>query len=289
MENKNSYFLAGLFFVIAFLGISSFILYMNMGLNKKEFQTCYIQTSLLPSGIKEGSSVLFMGVKAGFVETIYFSNPKEALIEIKTKIKKDLPVSKDSYAIVEMQGISGLSSLNIIKGKKENFNENEKIIIPLGEGTLDKIMSRSKSISEKFSVILNKIDEFLSKENEENLSEIIFRIDRFSKTALNEENAKNIGILLKVWADLGINLNENSKNFNIFLNQSSKAMNEFSKLEQNFNSSLKNSEFKFSDLKDTNDNLNKTLDNFQALMREIDNALFRLEKNPYEFFFKDRK
>ena len=91
MENKNSYFIAGLFFclVVGFIGI--FLLFMQ-GYNSKETRDYYIVTKELPNGIKKDGEVRFIGVPVGHIRDIYFRDPRSATIEIWISIDDNLPI-----------------------------------------------------------------------------------------------------------------------------------------------------------------------------------------------------
>ena len=157
MENKNSYFIAGLFFclVVGFIGI--FLLFMQ-GYNSKETRDYYIVTKELPNGIKKDGEVRFIGVPVGHIRDIYFSDPHSATIEIWLSIDDNLPIKTDSQAIVERSGISGIAHINITKGSDTAriFNKNERAQISLGEGLLDKIGSRTANLTESLDKITSK-------------------------------------------------------------------------------------------------------------------------------------
>lgn len=293
MESKNSYFIAGLFFCVAFVCIAVFVLFMNISGKKDENRDYYIQTKELPRGVKKDTQVMFLGVPAGFVEKVYFSDQKSATIEIKMSIKKDLPISKDSTATVEIQGISGLSNINITKGSGVLFDPNEKAIIKMGEGLLDKIGSSAKNIGDRLEHNLKKIDDILNEENAKKLSVAVQNIGDFANKIANEKNANNVNEILSNLVQASQNMkkidfNELSKSLNTLLANTNQTILGFNKLQDNLNKKIELGEYDFKQTLSTPiDNLNQTLLDLKTLINEINNALFRLEDNPYEFFFKD--
>lgn len=297
MESRSSYFVAGLFFCLTLGLLVFFLLYMNISGNKSENRYYYIETKELPNGIKKDSQVRFIGVPAGFVNDIYFSDPKTATIEIKMSIKKDLPIKKDSLAVVEVQGISGIAYINIGKGSNNSgvFNENEKAVIKMGEGLLAKIGNSAISLSENIEQSIARIELLLSNENINNIALILNSINKFTSTLTNEQNLNNINGTLKNLNLISENISKLNyepliSNINSFLLGAQKSTKTFEMSQIELLKKLKSGEYDFkSVLAPTLQNTNDTLIELQSLIYEIKNTLFRLEDNPYEFFFKDRR
>ncbi|ANE35584.1 lipid asymmetry ABC transporter MlaABCDEF, periplasmic component MlaD [Campylobacter iguaniorum] len=297
MESRSSYFVAGLFFCLTLGLLVFFLLYMNINGNKSENRYYYIETKELPNGIKKDSQVRFIGVLAGFVNDIYFSDPKTATIEIKMSIKKDLPIKKDSLAVVEVQGISGIAYINIDKGSNESetFNENEKAVIKMGESLLAKIGNSAISLSENIAQSIARIELLLSNENINNIALALNSINKFTSTLANEQNLNSINATLKNLNLISDNISKLNfepliGNINSFLLGAQKSTQTFEISQAQLLKKLQSGEYDFkSVLSPTLQNTNDTLMELQSLIYEIKNTLFRLEDNPYEFFFKDRK
>ncbi|QQF51316.1 MlaD family protein [Campylobacter fetus] len=298
MENKNSYFIAGLFFCIVLAMLTFFVLYMNIKGNEGETRYYYIETKELPNGIKNDSQVRFIGVPAGIVKDIYFSDPKSATIEIKMSLKKDLPIKQDSVAVVEVQGISGIAYINISKGSDsaEVFSPNDKPIIKMGQGLLAKIGDSAINLGSRIDASLSKIDRALSDENLNNLSNSIASLNTILSNlakVFNEQNSNNINKLLENSVTISnrvsaIKFEELNKNAADFLNIAKKSAKSFEDTQTLLMSKLSSGEYDFkSFLTPTLSATNDTLLQLDSLIMELKNTLFRLEDNPYEFFFKD--
>ncbi|CUU76428.1 putative ABC transport system periplasmic substrate-binding protein [Campylobacter hyointestinalis] len=295
MESKSSYFIAGAFFCIVMIFAVVFLLFMNKNGNAEEYRSYYIQTKELPNGIKKDAQVRFIGVPAGIVKDIYFSDPKTATIEIKLSIKKDLPIKKDSVAVVEIQGISGIASINISKGSTEarTFAADEKPVIFMEQGLLAKIGDNAVNVSHRLNLTLSKFGELLSDENIKALSQTLDSINKFSSFLNSKENLEHIKTILsstnKTASALSkIKFEELANQLNAFLvdaNRQAKLLEQTQKL---LAKKIESGEYDFkSIISPTLQNTNDTLSELNGLIAEIQNTLFRLEDNPYEFFFKD--
>lgn len=288
MENKNSYFIAGLFFclVVGFIGI--FLLFMQ-GYNSKETRDYYIVTKELPNGIKKDGEVRFIGVPVGHIRDIYFSDPHSATIEIWLSIDDNLPIKTDSQAIVERSGISGIAHINITKGSDTAriFNKNERAQISLGEGLLDKIGSRTANLTESLDKIASKIDEALRQENLDKLLNSINKINTLMNVIASDKNLDKIDEIIDnlhvVSQDLKrANLDRLAANLDKSISDINTAWN-------NIDERINSGQIDFKTmLAPTIKSAQQSIDELNDLAEQIKNNLNNLEDNPYEFFFKSR-
>ncbi len=289
MENKNSYFIAGLFFclVVGFIGL--FLLFMQ-GYNSKDKRDYYILTKELPNGVKKDTEVRFIGVPIGHVKDIYFSDPSSATIEICLSVDANLPIKVDSQAIVERSGISGIAHINITKGSDSAriFNKNERAQISLGEGLLDKIGSRTANLAVSLDKIANKIDLVLKDENLDKLLNSIDRLNAFMNTIASDDNLIKINEFISnshfIIQDI------KSANLAQVISNLDKTINDIDVAWNNIDKRIQDGQIDFkSMLSPTLNSAQQSIDNLNDLLLQIKNNLNNLEDNPYEFFFKNRE
>ena len=288
MENKNSYFIAGLFFclVVGFIGI--FLLFMQ-GYNSKETRDYYIVTKELPNGIKKDGEVRFIGVPVGHIRDIYFSDPRSATIEIWLSIDDNLPIKTDSQAIVERSGISGIAHINITKGSDTArvFNKNERAQISLGEGLLDKIGSRTANLTVSLDKIASKIDEALRQENLDKLINSINKINSLMNVIASDKNLYKIdGIIDNLHV---VSQDLNRADLDKLAANLDKAINNINTAWNNIDKRINSGQIDFKTmLAPTINSAQQSIDELNDLAEQIKNNLNNLEDNPYEFFFKNR-
>ncbi|MBO7154433.1 MAG: MCE family protein [Campylobacter sp.] len=288
MENKNSYFIAGLFFclVVGFIGI--FLLFMQ-GYNSKETRDYYIVTKELPNGIKKDGEVRFIGVPVGHIRDIYFSDPRSATIEIWLSIDENLPIKTDSQAIVERSGISGIAHINITKGSDTAriFNKNERAQISLGEGLLDKIGSRTANLTVSLDKIASKIDEALRQENLDKLINSINKINLLMNVIASDKNLDKIdGIIDNLHV---VSQDLNRADLDKLAANLDKAINNINTAWNNIDKRINSGQIDFKTmLAPTINSAQQSIDELNDLAEQIKNNLNNLEDNPYEFFFKNR-
>lgn len=307
MENKNSYTIVGLFFVICVFCISMFLWWMNTKGNKGYFyRPYYIQTQILPNGIKEDSEVKFIGVPAGYVKSISFSDLQKATIEIEIYVKDGLPIKKDSTAVVETQGITGISYINISKGSDDSevFDEDKKAIISLSPGLIDKISSNAQMLANNLSQALEGLSLFLNNDNSQKINSILTTLNEVMTTVGSKENITKINSIISSLDQTVNNFKNESVQMNDFFAKATKTVDGVDRLIYNMNhtlAQLNTNQILIRERIQSDDYnlraiafpaLNQTTNTmieFQGVLKEIKSMLFRLEDDPYKFFFKNTK
>ncbi|CZE48039.1 MlaD family protein [Campylobacter geochelonis] len=297
MENKSSYTIVGIFVILAVVGVVSFFWWITTKTDPNlNYSAYYIHTKELPSGLKEGSQVKYIGVPAGIVKKIRFEKDSDfGTIEIELKLQSNFPIKKDSLARVEIQGLSGIANLNITKGVGEGFKDGEKPILKLDFG----LFSKAENIGEKITVSLEKLNLLFSDENLANLSQTLESINSITKKLDDNESSTKISSILastdSILKEFDQNKTQIASNLDKLIKNSDKFILSWTMTSATLNRTLK---LVNSDMEKGNYNLkdmiNPTLHEatlslieLKKVLREFQSSLFRLEDNPYDFFFRD--
>nr|WP_249321095.1 MlaD family protein [Campylobacter mucosalis] len=277
-------------FFIAFVAcFAIFMWFMSDSDKNVDYTNYYIITNELPTGIRVESQVKFVGVVVGSVSDIAFNSDEK--IRLTLKIREDIPIKADSVADIDYQMISGISSLNISRGTK-NFGTNPRIIA-LNEGLLTKLKNNAQTMGEKLNESLLKLDKLTSDENILHLQNTLKGIDELTSGVAKNENLENLSTILRNLNNFSASLNElNLKEINANLSSITKSANALftglNKTQLLFADKIKSGEYDLKQtIEPTLDEANKFLNSFEKTLKELRNALNRLEDNPYEFFFKD--
>ncbi|MCR4942270.1 MAG: MlaD family protein [Campylobacter sp.] len=304
MENRNSYTIVGLFFIICVALLAIFLWWMDSAnpskMGKKAY---YIHTSELPSGVNVDANVKFIGINVGSVSKIDFI--ENNMIEITLKIRDDIDIKEDSVAEIDLHPISGIASINITKGTEisRSISFDEHPLIPLEESIISKLKDQANEFGEKISSVLDSINTLLSSENTTNLTQTLKHIQNFAGSLASDENSKNFNELLRNLNNFSAGLEKIdkkeiaklSKNANLLLENTNKmvvnlnkSVNGFGALSKSLQAKIDSGEY---DIKNSIAPLlneaNNAVESFSKTLREFRAAMNRLEDNPYEFFFKD--
>ncbi|EPV9360335.1 MlaD family protein [Campylobacter upsaliensis] len=202
MENKASYFWVGIFIFGVFFASLIFMLWLGGYSEEESFEYYEIHTQESVAGLGLKAPVRLLGVEVGSVENISIYTKQNLGVNILIKVKKETPIKEDTFATLQLQGITGLKFIQLQGGSansKKLTSDDGYPVIAFRESFLATIDRQGERI---FSLIKTADDK--------------------SKRLLSDENLQNIEMLLKNLAQLSENLNANSKALSKNLNEASK-------------------------------------------------------------------
>ena len=191
MENKAHAMVAGIFVLVVTALLGALAVWLMR--DNTERHLYEMSTSETISGLQPQAAVRFRGVPIGKVEAIGFDTKVKGNVLIRVSIDADAPVSKSAYATVASQGVTGLGFIQL----DDNDGSSEKLVpndddpprIPLRQGGIDKLLSKSESILNEVEKAGKGLNKLLSDDNQQaantavqQLSEAAASINRLSKS-----------------------------------------------------------------------------------------------------------
>ncbi|EQA6559632.1 MlaD family protein [Campylobacter upsaliensis] len=238
MENKASYFWVGIFIFGVFFASLIFMLWLGGYSEEESFEYYEIHTQESVAGLGLKAPVRLLGVEVGSVENISIYTKQNLGVNILIKVKKETPIKEDTFATLQLQGITGLKFIQLQGGSvnsKKLTSDDGYPVIAFRESFLATIDRQGERI---FSLIKTADDK--------------------SKRLLSDENLQNIEIMLKNLAQLSENLNANSKALSKNLNEAS----------QNVALMAKEVELSAKNLRQTLQNVDESSKAFTLLMQK---------------------
>ncbi|TKX32986.1 MlaD family protein [Campylobacter aviculae] len=273
MENRANYFFVGIFVFGLFFASLAFILWLGGYAKDESFEYYEIRTQESVAGLGIKAPVRLLGVEVGSVENISIETQDNLGVKILIKVKKDTPIKQDTFATLQLQGITGLKFVQLQGGTKDSpkltsKNANTPPVIRFKESFLAAIDKQSEHI---FSLVKTADDK--------------------TKELLSDQNLKNLELILKNLAQISINLNENSKKMSQNITNASFKLGQMadniSLTAKNFNEILKNiKEGAYDDLKQ---DIEQNLELLKKVLLESDLLIQNLQKSPSDLLFKQEK
>ncbi len=115
METKANYALIGAFVLMAVVAVFGFVLWLGSSQLNRDF-TEYDVVFQGPVTLEEGSSVRYIGIKVGEVESVRIDSRDASKVRARLRVDKTTPVKTDSTAIIDFAGITGLTFVQIEAG-----------------------------------------------------------------------------------------------------------------------------------------------------------------------------
>jgi phospholipid/cholesterol/gamma-HCH transport system substrate-binding protein len=116
MESKVNYTIVGIFvLLLTGLGIIGGI-WLSVGVNTTKYNRYLVLMDEPVSGLSVNAPVKYNGVDVGYVRRININNAKPEQVRLVIDIKKRAPVSADTRATLDMQGLTGIAYLELTGG-----------------------------------------------------------------------------------------------------------------------------------------------------------------------------
>jgi phospholipid/cholesterol/gamma-HCH transport system substrate-binding protein len=191
MENKAHAMMAGIFVLVVAALLGGLAIWLMRDNTERHFYE--MSTSETISGLQPQAAVRFRGVPIGKVELIGFDAKVKGNVLIRVSIDANAPVSKSAYATVASQGVTGLGFIQLDDNGESTEqltpNDDDPPRIPLRQGGIDKLLSKSESILNEVEKAGQGLNKLLSDENQQaantavlQLSEAAASINRLSKS-----------------------------------------------------------------------------------------------------------
>ncbi len=269
MENKARYTIVGLFLIIFTAALVSFVLWQaRFSLNEKQMYEYRIYSQNSIAGLKENSFVEYKGLVIGTVDKILINPDNIEQIQIVLKIHQPDVIKKDSFAVIQSQGITGNKNIEIdggsIKSPSIIPQENGFSVIPLRDSFFDSITKDAGDITQNFNKVLVNVNALLDKKNINNFTSVLADL---------KESSQNLPATLKKLDTTLVTLNSVLQNeITGTLHSVDTTAKEWGQLSKDLQRLVNN------DIKILTGKVNGTLDDTKGLDRVIYNINSTLEK-----------
>lgn len=270
MENRANYFFVGLFVFGVFFASLACALWLG-GFSKQEsFDYYRIHTQESVSGLSLKAPVRLLGVEVGSVENIKISDENGLGVDILIKVKKDTPIKEDTLATLQLQGITGLKSIQLEGGsknsKKLKTEEDEIPVIKFKESFLTTIDKQSEYLFSLIKTADKKTKELLSEKNLKNFELILENLVKTSeKVNLMSDKISNLSERLNHSL---AGFDKGTKSFEELAQKASKKLDLYDELRYEFKDNL---------------------ELFKIFLLESNALLLQLQRSPADLIFKENK
>lgn len=185
METRASYFLVGLFVLALTAGAIVFVMWLaRAGLqNENVYYYIYVRGSV--AGLQNGAPVQYRGVPVGTVTDISIDDQNVELIQVTVALRPGTPVKTDTVATLQLQGITGLSFVQLAGGTTaaadlEPPPGKKRARIPYRTSAIERVFEDAPEVVGQLITLTGRANELLSDQNIKALSSIAANLDRLT-------------------------------------------------------------------------------------------------------------
>jgi phospholipid/cholesterol/gamma-HCH transport system substrate-binding protein len=174
METRANYFLIGTFTLAVIAAAFGFVLWFQSLHTTKQRSPLRVVFEGAASGLRNGGSVNFNGVRVGEVISVKLDNPRRVVAL--AMVENNAPIRKDTLVGLEFQGLTGVAAISL-KGGEEAAPP-----VPLDEDGVPVLTADPNSlqdISESIKATLKNVNRLVA-ENEDTVRSSLQNVQTFT-------------------------------------------------------------------------------------------------------------
>ena len=196
METRANYVLIGAFTLAVIAAAFGFVLWFQSLHTTKQRSPIRIVFEGPASGLRNGGSVNFNGIRIGEVVSVKLDNPRRVVAL--AMVENNAPIRKDTLVGLEFQGLTGVAAISL-KGGEENA-----LAVPLDEDGVPMLTadpSALQDVTESIRATLQNVNRLVA-DNQESVKNSLRNLETFT-AALARNSEKIDNVMLRVDGVMG--------------------------------------------------------------------------------------
>ena len=203
METRTSYVLVGVFLLAAAAGLIGFIIWSVKSDTATQYTIYRTYFTGSVSGLNEASDVRYRGIPIGQVTDIRIDPDNVERIRVTMRIVATTPIKEDSVASVEMQGITGVSYIQVSGGSHEApalkpKGDQKYPVITAQRSQLEALFADAPELINRVIKLTDEVAKILNDENRTAISETLSNV-----RAMSENLSASSGQIAALIDDMG--------------------------------------------------------------------------------------
>lgn len=189
MERNVNFALIGGIFIAIIVAMIAFVFWVGGGnLNKKKYHEYFVYSPESVSGISAGSAIKYKGILVGKVKSVGFKKGDMEKIQIKLNILSELQIKQGACVMPETQGLAGSMFLEIVQGNGDVLKNGDELCYQ--KGFMGQLFENIQNSGGDIKDIISGIKSILDEQNSKNIKEIILSLREVAKNL--DKTRKNI-------------------------------------------------------------------------------------------------
>jgi phospholipid/cholesterol/gamma-HCH transport system substrate-binding protein len=185
MENKAHALAAGIFVVVATALLVALAAWLTRDTGQRD--TYEISTREAVTGLQPQAAVRYRGVDVGKVASIAFDPKVQGNVLMRLEVDHDAPVTKDTFATLNYQGVTGLAYVQL----DDNGKTAPRLVpddtnpprIPLRPGLLSKLATRGEEILDQLDQASKRVNQLLGDDNQRRVAGALDKLSTAADSA----------------------------------------------------------------------------------------------------------
>lgn len=281
MENRAHALAAGLFVILLSMAVAAAAVWFG---GETVVRDRYLLVSEVPvTGLNPQATVRYRGVSVGKVEDIRLDPENAHFIFVRIAVNRDVPLTKNTYAQLGYQGLTGLAFIQLNDDGKHvermQTDANNLARIPLRPSALDNIADAGQHLLSNANELAGRLNALLDEQNQTHIAHILRNMEgasgRFDSIA--DQLQPGLKALPELTAEASVTLKRTSQ-LMADLNQIVAKMNQQGGIVDSLSDTAE-------ELADTLPKLRDAGHGITRSTRGMDRVLLQLEEQPRSLLF----
>lgn len=186
MEYKANYAIVGAFVTLVLAGFLGFVYWFSEADSAIERTPYTVVFDGAVTGLGVGTDVLFNGLPVGSVTSVGIDPEDPSRVLASIKVDADAPVMRDTRAVLEIQGLTGVAHIQLLGGTRAagalEPEPGQTVAVMQGHPSdFQRIMEGARDIVTSAETTFSRIDGFFS-QNEDRLTTTLTNIESLSSS-----------------------------------------------------------------------------------------------------------
>jgi phospholipid/cholesterol/gamma-HCH transport system substrate-binding protein len=200
MEIRASYMIVGAVVLALIAGLAGFAAWLVKSDIDQQSTAYAIFFEGSVAGLQEGSQVQYRGIPVGSIVDIGVDPDNVERVRVIAEIDQNTPITKDTIATLELQGITGIAYVQLLGGTRDSapLTQGEEDtgampVIAARRSALERVFESTPDLLAQAVEIADRLTIFLNDDNLETLSSTLVNVEAFSKSlADNKDNVTDV-------------------------------------------------------------------------------------------------
>lgn len=187
MESRAGYLLIGGFVLLIIAGLFGFVVWLTKVEINREFTYYDVYFEGSVAGLGKGGDVRYRGIRIGSVTAIGIDKEDPGRVHVTIQMGTDTPIREGDEASLELQGITGVSFVNIEGAGPQSpmlkpADGQQRAEIPSKKSAFQKLFSGAPDLIANASEIMGKFSDLLNEDNQRAIGGILADVKQLTST-----------------------------------------------------------------------------------------------------------
>jgi phospholipid/cholesterol/gamma-HCH transport system substrate-binding protein len=283
METKANYVAVGAFVLACVIGLVVAILWLAGAQYNQEYS--YYQTFFKGpvTGLGKGTITRYNGIEVGRIASLAFDPNDPQSVVVTLQVQPDLNIREDSIASIESQGLTGASYVEISGGTNTapllTAKPGQKYpVIRARQSTLQQLEQSAPELVARLNITAQRFNDLMNDENRRDVAHILANLDNVTSTLANRSG--EIDAIIRNADQATKTLNTALLDVKPTLDDAQTTLNKYGKVADDADNFING---------DTLAQLPDLINQSRELVQSLNRLSDRLNKNPTEILFGDRR